>query len=410
MKIVHVSTGYLKGGAGIACKRMHESLLEKKMDSNVLTLENLKGTYVGVNSLSESIFMRIWNICLLLLDKLFFLPFEKDRTERFLFSLGRFGRKISLNQLISNADVVHFHWVQNGFVSLSQFKKVIALDKKIVLTMHDSWLFTAGCQVTKDCVNYENTCVECPFFKKNKLIDKILLSNQKIKNQIFDNPRIHFLAPSHNHMLKAKRSRILKNADVRVMPNMINMPLLNENREKLKSELGISLDKKIILFGVVNANHNFKGLKLLLTVLLDAIFIDCQIITFGREIDDFDSVGRDIINMGYIHDMKLLSKLYKVSDVFVSPSSEESFGQTLVESLNNGTPVVGFDKTGASDIIDHLSNGYLAKNKDVKDLKEGILWCLNQERDLLKVKIENSTNKFKPENVVVELINYYSFL
>ena len=65
-------------------------------------------------------------------------------------------------------------------------------------------------------------------------------------------------------------------------------------------------------------------------------------------------------------------KLYNAGDVMVVPSKMETFGQTALESITCGTPVVAFN-TGLSDIIDHKENGYLAEFLNVKDLFCGIM-------------------------------------
>jgi glycosyltransferase involved in cell wall biosynthesis len=52
-----------------------------------------------------------------------------------------------------------------------------------------------------------------------------------------------------------------------------------------------------------------------------------------------------------------------------------------MESLACGTPVVGFDIGGNSDLIDHRQNGYLAKPFDTGDLAKGIEWVLGTGKD-----------------------------
>ena len=52
-----------------------------------------------------------------------------------------------------------------------------------------------------------------------------------------------------------------------------------------------------------------------------------------------------------------------------------------MESLSCGTPVVAFDIGGNGDMIEHQTNGYLAKEKDDADLAKGILWCLENNVD-----------------------------
>jgi len=52
-----------------------------------------------------------------------------------------------------------------------------------------------------------------------------------------------------------------------------------------------------------------------------------------------------------------------------------------MEALACGTPVVGFDVGGVSDMIDHKKNGYMARPFDTDSLSLGISWVLSdQER------------------------------
>ena len=54
----------------------------------------------------------------------------------------------------------------------------------------------------------------------------------------------------------------------------------------------------------------------------------------------------------------------------------EAFGKTIAEAQSCGTPVVCFKDTGPEDIIEHLKTGYVAQNKDEKDLLRGLIYCL----------------------------------
>ncbi|WP_334089327.1 glycosyltransferase, partial [Helicobacter typhlonius] len=92
-------------------------------------------------------------------------------------------------------------------------------------------------------------------------------------------------------------------------------------------------------------------------------------------IKDLESIQAPLL--WSLHDDIALALLYSASDVFIMPSFVESFGQTALESLSCGTPVVAFDTSGLKDIITHKYNGYLAKCYEAQDLKNGIEWILS---------------------------------
>lgn len=60
-----------------------------------------------------------------------------------------------------------------------------------------------------------------------------------------------------------------------------------------------------------------------------------------------------------------LSRIYASADIFAFPSSFETFGNVVLESMASGTPVVGVCAGGVKDIIMHGKTGYLATAKDV---------------------------------------------
>jgi glycosyltransferase involved in cell wall biosynthesis len=65
-------------------------------------------------------------------------------------------------------------------------------------------------------------------------------------------------------------------------------------------------------------------------------------------------------------------------DVMIVPSKQENLSNTIMEALACGTPVVGFNIGGNSDMIEHQNNGYLAKPFDPQDMAKGIDWVLRE--------------------------------
>ena len=60
------------------------------------------------------------------------------------------------------ADVVMIHWVCQGFLSLSDVRRILRSGKPVVWTMHDQWPFTGVCHLLLGCDGFAGGCLECP--------------------------------------------------------------------------------------------------------------------------------------------------------------------------------------------------------------------------------------------------------
>jgi len=97
------------------------------------------------------------------------------------------------------------------------------------------------------------------------------------------------------------------------------------------------------------------------------------------------------------HQRDELPELYRCADLFVLPSLVEGFGQTIIESLSSGTPVVALKsngkeiKTAANEIIGHITYCGLVANTNEKNLADKIIECIG--------KIDSQTAKVCREAV-----------
>ena len=55
--------------------------------------------------------------------------------------------------------------------------------------------------------------------------------------------------------------------------------------------------------------------------------------------------------------------------------------KTFAESMYCGTPVVCFDNTSISEIVEHKINGYVVKDFNSNSLVVGIEWLLNKMKN-----------------------------
>lgn len=377
MKIVIINTAEMKGGAAVACHRLHEALLENGHDSKMLVRQK-NSDDPSVIEFSDSSLRKKINLFFFFLE-LFILKFFKR--EHVDFSLPWFGPALHKHPLVLEADVIHIHWVQNSFLKLSVLNKLQKLNKKIVWTLHDMWAFTGGCHYNIDCRKFESSCTNCPQLKNNSLIDfsKHIFSEKK-KNYT---SKLHIVTPSNWLSSEAQKSSLFKNNTITTIPYNINFDLFKPiDKSIAKKSFGIAEDKKVILFVSMNIEDVRKGFSYFKEAIRELEitipnWVDThEILAIGRN-SDVLHFNTKIHYTGRLSDIEKISRAYSAADVFVAPSVQDNLPNTVIESLACGTPTVAFNIGGMPDMINHLENGYLAQTKNTSDLGKGILFCLS---------------------------------
>jgi glycosyltransferase involved in cell wall biosynthesis len=231
------------------------------------------------------------------------------------------------------------------------------------------------------CEKFKTHCGRCPILGSKHNTD---LSSWtfKRKKKYFEAMDIHVVAPSEWLAQEIKQSSLFKKNDVSVIRNGIDMDIYKPvSRKKAREQLNLPYNKKIILFGAENSTHDpRKGFTFLMEALKklkshnDSYFLAVFGASGNSEIDMLPFPTRFF---GHIHDESQLSLLYSSADVFVAPSKQETFCNTVLESLACGTPAVVFDASATPELISHRRDGYIAKAFDSQDLCEGIVYCLN---------------------------------
>ena len=100
-----------------------------------------------------------------------------------------------------------------------------------------------------------------------------------------------------------------------------------------------------------------------------------------------------------------MSKLYSASNYLVVPSSQESFGQTPLEAMACGTPVVVFP-TGAMKDYVLPQYGVVCKDCSLRALKDGIEEALKKSYDGYQLR-KYVTDNFSPSKIAQMYIIVY---
>ncbi len=393
MKILHIVGGSPNSGAYKGAEILHNALIELGVKSKFLNDSTYIKNENHIIFLKRNFFQNILykiNVNIEKILKTIFL-----HSPRSTFSLCLLGDDITKFEEYKYADIIHIHWLGEGFVSLKSLSKI---NKPVVWTMRDMWPFTGGSHYIMDFEQYEKSFL-------SKLI-------KDYKKKIFKK-NFHFVAISNWLKNKASENNVLKDHKIDRIYNNIDLEKFKQiSKNQASSVLNINTKKKIILFGANNPQSKRKGWDIFLETLNLIDKSKYFILIFGNfwSQKKLDAIGIEYKSMGFVNDYKKLNLVYSISDIYVSASIQEAFGKTWAESMACKTPVVCFKNTASAEIIDHKKNGYIVDDLDAQKLKEGIDWVSEN------IRSENSDNyeirkkilNFDPKNIANKYINLYS--
>jgi glycosyltransferase involved in cell wall biosynthesis/predicted SAM-dependent methyltransferase len=386
------------GGAGTAALRLHDGLLQLGINS-VFLAHNIKRWKENTYLISapapyfclkpgQTYISSMWDIYTKYNYHLLSLyPQRQPGLEAFSDTWA----PVRLPEMpeLCDADIIHFHWIA-GTVNIPENLDFLKT-KKIVWTLHDMNAFTGGCHYSAECHKFEEVCGSCPQLGSTHNND---LSRQiwELKRKAYQELDITIVTPSNWLADCVQKSTLLSKCPVHVIPNGLPTNIYKPYPKNLiRRSLGIDKNVFIILFGADAITNKRKGFTYLLNALkkisISTKINDIALAVFGNSSDIMlDKLGFQVINLDYISDEEQLAMIYSMADVTVIPSLQENFPNIVLESFSCGTPVVGFDVGGISDMIDHKINGYLAPACDTNALAEGILWIKKVNNNNIRLK------------------------
>jgi len=412
MRITIVNTSDSRGGAAIAALRLFNSLIKVLPDTKMLVREKLTQT-PGIIGLSNTGFKRIKNQFYFLFERLSFMPRAKSKDFWFAFSPANIGQSITDIPEIKEADIIHLHWIHMGFLSIKDIRNLVKTGKPIVWSLHDMWAFTGGCHYAGSCTNFMKACGNCAFLSMPSNKDFSYRIHKK-KMKLFESANINFIAVSNWMAENAKKSSLIGNSSITVLPNPIDTEIYKPaNKIAIREELGLPKDRFLVLSGAANLKDKRKGFAFLVDALSQiaenrpGISDKYGLISFGKS-SDVELNAIPVYPQSYLKDDKDIAKLYQAADVFVLPTLEDNLPSTVMEALSCGTPVVAFNTGGIPDMVEHKINGYLAELRNVDDLITGIEWIENHPEI---EQIRNNGRQKVLQNFSMEVVTekYVSF-
>ncbi|MBC7892499.1 MAG: glycosyltransferase family 4 protein, partial [Sphingobacteriaceae bacterium] len=374
------------GGAGVASRRLLAALRGQGTEAHLLLHEAARA-YPGVVPLAFLPGERRLALARFALERALFLPDERDASVRWAFSPARIGADVSKHPLIRQAEVLHLHWVNFGFLSINGIGKLMRLGKPVVWTLHDMWPFTGGCHYSRGCERFKTHCGQCPFLRFPGERDLSFRRFTK-KEKAYRAAPLTVVACSEWLAGLARQSTLFEGVEVLSIPNPIDTNVWQPtDRTAARTSLGLPAETPLLLFGAAKLADPRKGFDPLVEALhrlktgWPAGEIEPELVVFGKS--DPMALARVPFR---VHDLGLLSSeeklvaAYNAADALAVPSLEDNLPNTVMESLACGTPVVAFATGGIPEMIQHRKTGWLAPPGDVAGLAEGLNWIFSEKQ------------------------------
>lgn len=331
---------------------------------------------------------------------------------------GFFGNDITKKKEFQEADVIHLHWVNQGFLGTKDIEKVLRSGKKIVWTMHDMWVSTAICHYAGECDKYKTTgCARCPQLLRPQSETLSERTWQK-KLSYYKDANLHLVPCSSWMGGHAKSSLLTKHLPVTVIPNVLETPQPPKGEPLIdsKEETGCSVANKnfplggnegvTICFSAARIDTEIKGFDDFLAALHHLKHRkDVEIILVGG-INDETLLQQIPLPYRYLGYQKDMLSVYASVDCVVNCSRYETLPTTIVEAQAVGTTPVAYRQSGATDLITDGETGYFAEYRNAESLAAAIEKAIDHPIDPAKLK-QHVMDSYSPDVIAKRHLEVY---
>lgn len=377
MRVVHISTVDVAGGAARAAYRQHEALRESgRVHSRMLAMIKLSDdpdviAYDYTRGIIGRLRRRIKQGHLAAEVKRAFLNrpggyelFSDDRTEQ---GSGAYDQ-------LPECDLVNLHWI-DGFVPFVDVFRRFQRRGPVVWTLHDMAPFTGGCHYDTDCGRYRTTCGRCPQLgsRVDRDLAHAIWQRKRAAILRWGSDNLTVVCTSHWLKERAETSQLFRSLDIQLIPYGIDSQRFAPgDRQEARQRLGLPPDALVVAFMATGAQLPRKGYSYLRDAL-DGLPRHSSLILLsvggGRPPSP---VGITHVHLERAASDEEVIRVYRAADLFVMPSVQEAYGLTGLEAMACGIPLVGFRTGMCADAVEQGKSGYVVEVGDVAGLRDAI--------------------------------------
>lgn len=401
MKALLINTYPHGGGAAVAVRRAKEALEGAGIEVRVLYATDFGWRY-RASFLTERADV--------------YRTVRFDRQKLFRISTASTGIDLSTHPLVEWADVIHLHWVQQGYLSLRGLRRLFSLEhKRFFWTLHDLWALTGGCHIpyiigsggsTSFCHAFATHCGKCPLLGSRQPMDSTYRVFEEKCTWALE--RVHVIGVSHAVSALARQSRLFGKGKVSTLPNPIDLSQFSTR------DVPPATERKL-LFVAARADDPVKGLDLCRDMLCRAAKhsphfqreAHLYIVGTVKDPQALEGFPIRVTQLGTLTQADLI-RHYQEATLLLCTSRFETLGYTMIECMACGVPAVAFDVGGISDIIQPDSgNGALIPPYDTEAMALAVTEWSELHRTVDPQAIARTVHHFSHEVIGEQLVKLY---
>lgn len=354
MKIYHLSSAPFSGGAARAGFRLHEGLLR---EPGVESLWLNAGTGPGFGNWPAVRFLRSGTH-----RGPFRLKLERWLWSRIMRRHFNIVAPISSNPFgwgcmemlndLPSPDIWNLHSVA-GFMEWNHFLPALARIAPVVWTLHDMNPLMGVWHYSVSEANVTETQARFNAWAEQLKSDGL----RKIPKE-----RIQFVAPSKWMQAQCASSTITSHLPVEHIPYGLDLELFSpQDPEVFRKIFQIPRDAFLLGFIADHITDSRKGMSTLIPALnsLAEKIPNLVLVAVGQ--GALQGCNVPLVEVGPISNTQLLPFFYSACNLFVCPSLQDNYPNTLLEAMGCGMPCVGFATGGVPELIENGATGFLAK-------------------------------------------------
>ena len=406
-RVLHLSTYGANSGAGVAALRLLEAERSYGLDAELLLMAPSSEPLARVHALgNDRRLYRAWQ-CKLWSERAFVALLNGfNREQTFKTSLGRLGISMpTLRPYLAKVDLVHLHWTQHAFLSLRTLEELCKLGLPVVITLHDYW-WAQG--------------IEQMATKPGELSAPLRRLDRQVrqrKAELMAHYPIHWVTVSSSLANEVSRSSIVPRLGLSTIGNVLSAQYYQQAQMR---ETNATNEQALyqILFVATRVDDPIKGWSYLTAAMQQLAELageqraQMQLTLVGTLSDRtlLKQIPIPVRHLGSISDAERLRSLYSESSVLISTSECESFGQTLLEALACGTPVIARDSGGPADIVTDGVNGTLVAHDTPQEMATALWQHFTGATEYQSEACRSSAQRFAPTAIAQQYAQLYNQL